>query len=527
MELSPRDLHGQIAAALVTGNAVLAKPAEQTPLIAARAAELLWEAGVPREVFHLLPGDGTVGAALTADPRLEGVCFTGSTEVAQIINRQLATTAPRARLIAETGGLNAMIVDSTALPEQAVRDILASAFQSAGQRCSALRILYIQRDIEERFLEMLTGAMDLLRVGDPRDEATDIGPLIDADALDAIGTYCKEMEQAGQLLHRVEAPANGHFLAPHLLRVRSIQQMEREIFGPVLHVARFDADCLDQVIADVNASGYGLTFGLHTRVDARVQRIVDQIGAGNVYVNRNQIGAIVGSQPFGGMGLSGTGPKAGGPYYLGAFVGSVDAGPVAEVSPAAVSPREISAAFDALDGASWAMRKDRISKLRTVLRGRAAQAMSAAAVLDPGPIDLPGPTGESNRLQLVPRGRVLCTGTDPDDLLDRVAQSLAAGNATLVVAPGGQELVRELVAEGMPVTALSGILDPASLSQTSFDCLAGPFDQNIRCALADRDGPIVPHVCTRIAPEAYVHERAICIDTTAAGGNATLLAEVG
>ncbi|MEM1300178.1 MAG: bifunctional proline dehydrogenase/L-glutamate gamma-semialdehyde dehydrogenase PutA, partial [Pseudomonadota bacterium] len=424
---------GQIAAALVTGNAVIAKPAEQTPLIAARAVALLHEAGAPGDVLQVLPGDGpSVGAPLVADPRLGGVCFTGSTEVAQIINRQLAETAPEARLIAETGGLNAMIVDSTALPEQAIRDILASAFQSAGQRCSALRILYIQRDVEERFLEMLFGAMDALRMGDPWALSTDVGPLIDADAHAEIAEYCAKMEGEGRLLHKLAEPEGGHFLAPHVFRVRGIEAMEREIFGPLLHVARFDADRIDDVIDAINAKGYGLTFGLHTRIDARVQHVLDHLEVGNAYVNRNQIGAIVGSQPFGGEGLSGTGPKAGGPIYLSAFRRTRRLTTPTPSLPlrgggggASGETSALAETFAKLDPSEWAGRRDRNATLREVLRGRAGDAMSAAAALDRGPVDLPGPTGESNRYSLAPRGNLLCLGPG-EVLLGQVVQALAA-----------------------------------------------------------------------------------------------------
>ncbi|TJW70445.1 MAG: L-glutamate gamma-semialdehyde dehydrogenase, partial [Mesorhizobium sp.] len=319
---------GQIAAALVTGNSVIAKPAEQTPLIAFRAVEMLREAGVPEDVIQLLPGDGpSVGAPLTADPRIAGVCFTGSTEVAKLIEKQLAeTAAPDAMLIAETGGLNAMIVDSTALPEQAVRDILASAFQSAGQRCSALRVLYVQKDVEKKMLEMLKGAMEALNVGNPWLISTDVGPVIDEEAQASISDYCSKKGLEGRLIAKLEAPKNGRFVAPHVFRVKGIEEMEREVFGPVLHVATFDADDIDAVIAAINRKGYGLTFGLHTRIEGRVQHFVDGIHAGNIYVNRNQIGAVVGSQPFGGEGLSGTGPKAGGPHYLRRFRKGPEAG---------------------------------------------------------------------------------------------------------------------------------------------------------------------------------------------------------
>ncbi|ESR26930.1 bifunctional proline dehydrogenase/L-glutamate gamma-semialdehyde dehydrogenase PutA [Lutibaculum baratangense] len=523
---------GQVAAALVTGNAVLAKPAEQTPLIAARAVELLHEAGVPREVLHLLPGDGpSVGRKLTAEPRLAGVCFTGSTEVAQAINRQLAETArPDAVLIAETGGLNAMIVDSTALPEQAVRDILASSFQSAGQRCSALRMLYVQADVEERFLEMLFGAMETLKLGDPWQLSTDVGPVIDQEARDGISGYCREMEAQGRLMAALDEPADGLFVAPHVFRLSGIEEMEREVFGPVLHVARFRADELDRVVDAVNAKGYGLTFGVHTRVDARVQRLVDRIHVGNVYVNRNQIGAVVGSQPFGGEGLSGTGPKAGGPNYLPRFMLRTAGHGTARLEAAAADASAVREASATLDGAAWAARPDRISALRQALRGRAAAAMSAAAAIDQGPVDLPGPTGESNRLLMVPRGRVLCLGPDPETLLAQAVQALAAGNEVVAVAPGATGALAALKEAKAPLRAVDGALDPGLLKELPLDAvaLAGPGEalKAARRALSGRKGPIVPVIDAVIAPAAYYHERAICIDTTAAGGNTTLFAAV-
>ena len=317
---------GQILGALAAGNAVIAKPAGQTPLIAARAVGLMHEAGIPKAAVQLLPGGGArVGGPITSDPRIAGVCFTGSTETAQVINRKMAENlAPDAPLIAETGGLNAMIVDSTALPEQAVRDILASAFQSAGQRCSALRMLYVQEDVADRVLEMLTGAMDELSVGDPWHLSSDVGPVIDAEAKAGIDAHCDALTAKGRLLKRLDPPEAGRFVPPSVFRLDGIEELEEEIFGPVLHVATFDADEIDAVVDAVNAKGYGLTFGLHTRVDARVQRIVDRVDVGNVYVNRNQIGAVVGSQPFGGEGLSGTGPKAGGPHYVARFMTAVE-----------------------------------------------------------------------------------------------------------------------------------------------------------------------------------------------------------
>lgn len=278
-------------------------------------------AGVPATALQCLPGDGaTVGRALTSDPRVQGVAFTGSTDTALAIRRAMADHLhPCAPLIAETGGLNAMVVDSTALPEQAVRDVIASAFQSAGQRCSALRCLYVQEDVADAVTAMLTGAMRDLSLADPWDLATDIGPVIDAEAAADIRAHVDAARAEGRVLAELAAPATGSFVGPAVLRVRGIADLGREVFGPVLHLATFRAADLDRVISDVNATGYGLTFGLHTRIDDRVQAVVSRIRAGNTYVNRNQIGAVVGSQPFGGEGLSGTGPKAGGPHYLARF----------------------------------------------------------------------------------------------------------------------------------------------------------------------------------------------------------------
>jgi RHH-type transcriptional regulator, proline utilization regulon repressor / proline dehydrogenase / delta 1-pyrroline-5-carboxylate dehydrogenase len=312
---------GQVAGALASGNTVLAKPAEQTPLIAALAVRLLHQAGVPADALHLLPGDGPrIGNALFGDSRLSGVAFTGSTEAANAINRALAArSGPIAALIAETGGQNAMIVDSTALPEQVTRDVLASAFDSAGQRCSALRVLYLQDDVADKMLELILGAMAELKIGDPMRLETDIGPVIDEDARKTLVAHAQKMTSEARLLGKLDLGpehANGVFFAPHVFEISSIDVLKREVFGPVLHVVRYSADRLDAVCEAINATGYGLTLGLHTRIDETMNFVRDRIHAGNVYVNRNQIGAVVGVQPFGGEGLSGTGPKAGGPNYL-------------------------------------------------------------------------------------------------------------------------------------------------------------------------------------------------------------------
>jgi RHH-type transcriptional regulator, proline utilization regulon repressor / proline dehydrogenase / delta 1-pyrroline-5-carboxylate dehydrogenase len=315
---------GQIAAALAAGNAVVAKPAEQTPLTAAAAVRLLHLAGIPGDVLHLLPGTGeTVGARLVADPRVAGVAFTGSTETARLINLELARRpGPIVPLIAETGGQNAMIVDSSALAEQVVVDVLTSAFESAGQRCSSLRLLYVQADIADRLLAMLTGAMAELTIGDPALISTDVGPVIDEPAREPLERHAARMAREGRLLYQCALPAgteHGTFFAPRAFEIDSADRLDREVFGPILHVVRWSAGGLDQVLDEIEATGYGLTSGIHSRIDENVRHILGRLRSGNNYVNRNMIGAVVGVQPFGGERLSGTGPKAGGPHYLHRF----------------------------------------------------------------------------------------------------------------------------------------------------------------------------------------------------------------
>ena len=314
---------GQIVAAAVAGNSVLAKPAEQTSIIAHRVIELLYEAGMPRDVVQLLPGDGpTVGSVLSSDPRITGVAFTGSTDTAQVINRALAAreNAPLPALVAETGGMNALIVDSTALPEQVVADVVQSAYQSAGQRCSALRVLFLQEEVADRIIEILRGAMQELNVGDPRDLGTDVGPVIDEEARKNLAAHIDKLKAEGRLLAetRLDPAHTGHgtFIAPTAFSIDGIDALESEQFGPILHVVRYRASEIEHVIETINAKGYGLTFGVHSRNESFAQLIAQKIRVGNVYINRNIIGAVVGVQPFGGQGLSGTGPKAGGPHYL-------------------------------------------------------------------------------------------------------------------------------------------------------------------------------------------------------------------
>ncbi len=311
---------GQVAAALVAGNAVVAKPAEQTPLVAAEAVGLLHQAGVPAEILALLPGAGDVGAALVEHSKVAGVAFTGSTETAWRINAALATKrGPIVPLIAETGGINAMVVDATALPEQVTDDVIASAFRSTGQRCSALRLLCVQADVADRVIRMIAGAAAELRLGDPADPATHIGPVIDAEAKARLVDHIERMTREARVHHASAAPRDGHFVAPHIFELARPHDLAEEVFGPILHVVRWRAQELDGLLDGLRANGYGLTLGVQSRNEGFIEHVLRRVPAGNCYVNRNMIGAVVGTQPFGGLGLSGTGPKAGGPDYLPRF----------------------------------------------------------------------------------------------------------------------------------------------------------------------------------------------------------------
>lgn len=450
---------GQIAAALAAGNGVLAKPAEATPLIAEDAVALLHKAGVPKASLQLVQGTGSVaGAALAQHPEIKGLVFTGSTQTAKTLAKTMAEhLSPGAPLIAETGGLNAMIVDSTALAEQTIPDIARSAFQSAGQRCSALRCLYLQSDIAPQFLAMLRGAMDALVVGDPADPTTDVGPVIDQAAADRIQTHIDH--HTDEILHQVSVPQAGTFIAPTLIQVSGIEAMKEEVFGPVLHVATFDSADLPKVVEAINASGYGLTFGVQSRLSGRARSLGAAVQAGNVYVNRDQIGAVVGSQPFGGQGLSGTGPKAGGPLYVSRF---------ARPRP----PAQHAGNFKRLKSLSC-----------------------------------PGPTGEDNAYALIPRGPILALGPGPAKQARQVAQ---------IEALGGQALAPDVMPSPEDVQSwpdLAGVI------------YAGKDAKTYAQALALREGGLVP-LLTQGPDIAHVfHEKHTCINTAAAGGNASLLAK--
>jgi len=507
---------GQVAAALVAGNPVLAKPAEETPLIAAEAVSLLHQAGVPADALQLVPGDGAVGAALVGAPATAGVMFTGSTEVARLIQGQLAERlSPAGRpipLVAETGGQNAMIVDSSALPEQVVADVIASAFDSAGQRCSALRILCLQEDIADRVLTMLRGALRELRIGRTDRLAIDTGPVITAEAKAGLEAHIEAMRARGHAVEQLALPAetvHGTYVPPTIIELPHISELEREVFGPVLHVIRYRRADLDRLITAINATGYGLTFGLHTRLEETIAHVTSRVRAGNHYVNRNMIGAVVGVQPFGGRGLSGTGPKAGGPLYLGRLVES------APMTGALRAPRMDPALADF---AGWL---ERIGEPEAAAIARAYGAHTPLGL----ETELPGPVGERNLYALHPRGAILLLPVTPAGLRQQIAAVLATGNRARI--------------EGMALPADLPASVAARLNAGAEESFAGALvegeAEQVRAALAAiarRAGPVLltqaatPAACAR--EPAYrldwlVEEVSTSINTTASGGNASLM----
>ena len=507
---------GQISAALAAGNPVLAKPAEQTPLIAAQAVRLLHAAGIPADVLQLLPGDGaTVGAGLVADPRCQGVLFTGSTEVARAIQRSLATRGD-IPLIAETGGQNAMIVDSSALPEQVVADVLASAFDSAGQRCSALRVLCLQREIADRVLSMLQGAMSELVVGDPARIETDIGPVIDAEAESGLRAYLAR--------HRVRfavqpgaACAQGTFVPPSLIEIGSVAELGGEVFGPVLHVLTFERDELGALVEALNATGYGLTLGVHSRIDETIDDVVAHARVGNVYVNRNIVGAVVGVQPFGGEGLSGTGPKAGGPLYLHRLLRQAPLPALSGVrDEACLGPFDALCAWVA-GGAGGLLEVQGCTALALWL-----QELRAASPL-PVTLSLPGPVGETNTLHFAGRGPVLSLAGDVPDLLHGLGMAMATGNA--LIAADGPAARR--VTTALPGTLQRHMTLVARWREAGCAAvLVAPTAAAVaRQHTAIRNGPLIPVIeaLDTAALLRLVVERTISVNDAAAGGSAALM----
>ena len=517
---------GQVAAALVAGNAVLAKPAEETPVIAHESVKILHEAGVPVGALQFVPGAGRVGAALVGASKTAGVMFTGSTEVARLIQAQLAErpseTGKPIPLIAETGGQNGMIVDSSALAEQVVGDVIASAFDSAGQRCSALRVLCLQDDVADRTLTMLKGALKELTLGRTDSLNVDIGPVITAEARDGIVKHIEHMRELGNKVEQLPLSAgteNGTFVPPTIIELKTLSDLKREVFGPVLHVIRFRRADLDRLIDDINASGYGLTFGLHTRLDETIAHVVSRIKVGNIYVNRNIIGAVVGVQPFGGRGLSGTGPKAGGPLYIGRLV-----------QKAPVPPQQDSVHTDPAlrDFITWLDHK-----------GKAAEGATARGFANRSALglerELPGPVGERNIYALHPRGRILLVPKTEAGLLRQVAAALATGNQIVI---DSVDALKPVLAD-LPASVaarLSWTADWAKDSPFAGALVEGEAEdvQRVNRKIAALPGPLVLVQAATTAeltgdPEAYclnwlLEEVSTSINTAAAGGNASLMA---
>ncbi|PQX72619.1 trifunctional transcriptional regulator/proline dehydrogenase/L-glutamate gamma-semialdehyde dehydrogenase [Cronobacter sakazakii] len=531
---------GQVAAALAAGNSVLAKPAEQTPLIAAQGIQILLEAGVPQGVVQLLPGRGeTVGAQLTGDPRVRGVMFTGSTEVATLLQRNIADRLdPQGRptpLIAETGGLNAMIVDSSALTEQVVVDVVASAFDSAGQRCSALRVLCLQEEIADHTLTMLKGAMAECRMGNPGRLTTDIGPVIDADAKAGIERHIQAMRAKGRKVFQAARDNSldarewqtGTFVMPTLIELESFYEMKKEVFGPVLHVVRYNRNNLAGLIEQINKAGYGLTLGVHTRIDETIAQVTGSAHVGNLYVNRNMVGAVVGVQPFGGEGLSGTGPKAGGPLYLYRLLASRPDAAVqttlerhdARYAQDAQVKALITRPHQALT--EWAAGRP---ELKALCEHYLALSQSGVQRT------LPGPTGERNTYTLLPRERVLCLADNEQDLLVQLAAATSAGSRVLWV----DEPLQRTLAKQLPA-AVNAIIDfakPDVLFSQFFDAVIYHGDSDQLRALCEkvaaRDGAIVSvqgfaRGETNLLLERLWLERSLSVNTAAAGGNASLM----
>ena len=531
---------GQIAAALAAGNSVLAKPAEQTPLIAAQGISILLEAGVPAGVVQLLPGRGeTVGAKLTSDNRVRGVMFTGSTEVASLLQRNIATRLDAqgrpTPLIAETGGMNAMIVDSSALTEQVVVDVLASAFDSAGQRCSALRVLCLQDDVADHTLKMLRGAMAECRMGNPGRLTTDIGPVIDAEAKANIENHIQTMRAKGRPVFQAVRENSedarewqtGTFVPPTLIELASFDELKKEVFGPVLHVVRYNRNNLNELIDQINASGYGLTLGVHTRIDETIAQVTGNAKVGNLYVNRNMVGAVVGVQPFGGEGLSGTGPKAGGPLYLyrllanrpenalGVTLARQDAEYPVDAQVKAVLTQPLDALI------KWAENRPELHAIAQQY-GELAQAGTQRL--------LPGPTGERNTWTLMPRERVLCVADNEQDALVQLAAATATGCEVL----WPEDALHRDLAKQLPkaVSARIRFAKADALLTQPFDAVIyhGDSDQlrELCEQVAARSGAIVSvqgfaRGETNLLLERLYVERSLSVNTAAAGGNASLM----
>lgn len=564
---------GQISAALAAGNAVIAKPAESTGLIAHRTVELMRECGFPDGVVQLINCPGrVVGEALVPDQRIAAVMFTGSTAVGASIAKVLAQRpGDRVPLIAETGGQNCMIVDSTALPEQVVDDVIASGFQSAGQRCSALRVLFLQEEVADKIIAMIVGAMQELWVGDPSWLHTDVGPVIDQKALSVLNSHVDFMRDRGQLLYQCELSEEceqGYFFAPRLYEISDINVLKQEVFGPVVHVVRYRARELDKVFEAINSTGFGLTAGIHSRIQSTAQRAAAEIKAGNIYVNRNTIGAVVGVQPFGGQGLSGTGPKAGGPSYLYRLVKqrdgalgqrAIDLASRDEKDPQLqekidIYLEEMKQSFEVWRNVPVVERAEmlrQITHLIQVEQGASNEQLTLQCQLlaeeaqssQEQPITLPGPTGELNQLIEEPRGVLVCIRADANSEASyrQMLAALITGNTVIHVTLGeaplaGPNLQRRLQKAKLDAAyrqlqindeqSLTGVLMSDSISGVAVDD-PGALAAKVDCIMSGRVGALLPLITESVGPtmlRRFVIEKVVSTDTTASGGNASLLA---
>ena len=520
---------GQIAAAFSAGNVVIAKPAESTSLIAYRATQLLLEAGIPSGILQLALGEGSdVGSYLASHPSIAGVAFTGSTRVAKLIKHNLVVNGnAKARVIAETGGLNAMVVDSTALSEQVTRDVLDSAFKSAGQRCSALRILLIQDECFDETISMIKGAMLELKLGNPKYLSTDCGPVINADAKTKLQGYIDQLSSQNKVIAGVKNElSSGYYVAPTIIQLDSIDDINEEFFGPILHVIRYSSDNLMDTIDRLNAKGYGLTFGIHSRIKKQVDEIKLRVNAGNIYVNRNQVGAIVGSQPFGGEGLSGTGPKAGGPHALHGYSRNLQHGKTSE---------QIMTLYDghvevtSLIKSSLIFDEKLIEKFRKEFPSVDTQffeflheTVNTYALKH----SLPGPTGESNELSYQAKGTALCLGPSSADALIQTIIALALGNSAISLI--SQKNYSSLIKLGFDKDNIFRLINgPSSnlFNIKQYDTILYFGDlMSVERELENRREEIIPIMNSVYEPWQLVNERAVTVDTTASGGNANLLA---
>jgi len=547
-----------VAAALAAGNCVLAKPAEQTPFSAAKAVQLLHQAGIPKDTLHLLNGDGpTIASQLLKDPRISGVAFTGSSNTAQQINQTIAMRTGRTiPLIAETGGQNCMIVDSTALPEQVVDDVISSAFFSAGQRCSALRVLYLHDVIADQVIEMLKGAMDSILVGNPQLLASEVGPVIDQQARTQLLAHIQEISAVSLQQHSVALPAeaasSGTYVAPTMIEIDSISRLKHEVFGPVLHVIRYCMSDLEQVIHEVNSTGYGLTFGVHSRIENFADYLFRRTRAGNTYINRNTIGAVVGVNPFGGQGLSGTGPKAGGPNYLSRFKRYLDRDQIDCQSTTNTTFTQRNACSSSHLTSSSCQKIHQIShSVRTSVEAQLPEySQSINTMLNAvDPLlttieDLPGPTGEHNQLHIEPKGLVaigIDCKNDCENTWHLVSLILYANNSVVLFADNNNQeshtLIRRIHTQFPSQTKISEGHYSDLIKHSNLAALAvashNPIKNELRVLLANKSGPITPLIefdngitrpeNARLYASYFIQERTRTDNLIARGGNTQLL----